>query len=813
MTQDALAERAELAVRTIRGFETGRHTNPRADTVARLSDALALDAPARTELLAAALGQPAQPGLPESPLDQPAPDQAAPPPNRSAGGPDQLVPQPDHSSAGPDRGAARPDQRPASPDRSVAGPDEPGYRPGHPLASRSAARPDRLAEAADDLAHAVRARWLREEEQRRIQDPAPLPVRWQPVAEELTDHWANIRRVPLGDTSGPLDLVGQLDEIVPVYHRIPSGRLVVLGRAGSGKTILALRFVLDLLADPDRTLADPVPVIVSLSSWNPTATSLRDWLIGQLVRDHPGLAAPGPGGSTLAAALVSAGRIVPVLDGFDEIADGLHRPALEALNATTLPLVLTSRQDQYATAVAQTDVLTAAAAIELTDLSLADAGEYLRRTARRSAATGWAQVLAELERDPDGPASRSLTAVLATPLMVTLARTVYSDATDRDPAALLDTGRFSGQQALEDHLLDSFVPTVYGRPPGGPDAPDWEPERVRHWLGHLAGHLDRLGTRDLAWWELGSGARPRTRALISGLAAGLVLGLVDLIAEWLTAGWVPTEITFGEIVVYTVFNALLIGLMAGVLFGVVHAFVARRGVPALLPVRFEARLLHRRREVATRFLSRLGIGLAAGLAFGFGFGLLDTLLVGLVVPQRAGLAAILQVGLIDGISYAIVIGFGVGIVGGLLAGFEAPLDTARAVSPADLLTANRKAVLVQMLVWVPVLGLVIGFVPMLLIPLLEPLLGPLVWPARAAVTWAIVGGVGGGGAYLVSLTAWGQWLLFSRIVQPLRGRLPWAVFAFLDDAYRRGVLRQAGAVYQFRHARLQDRLTRPPMKS
>lgn len=772
MTQDGLAERAELAVRTIRGFETGQQTNPRADTVARLSEALALDQPTRTELLAAALGQL---GLPETPPDQSAPR------------PDQPEPRPDQPAPRLDQPAARPD--------------------------RPAARPDRLAEAADDLAHAVSARWLREEEQRRIQDPAPLPVRWRPVAEELTDHWANIRRVPLGDTSGPLDLAGRLDEIVPVYRRIPSGRLVVLGRAGSGKTILALRFVLDLLADPDRTLAEPVPVIVSLSSWNPTTTSLRDWLIGQLVRDHPGLAAPGPGGSTLAAALVAAGRIVPVLDGFDEIADGLHRPALEALNATTLPLVLTSRQEQYAAAVAQTDVLTSAAAIELTDLSLADAGEYLRRTARRSAATGWAAVLAELEREPNGPACRSLTAVLATPLMVTLARTVYSDATDRDPAVLLDTGRFAGQQALEDHLLDSFVPTVYRRPPAGPDAPIWELDRARRWLGHLACHLDQLGTRDLAWWELGNGARHRTRALITGLAAGLVLAVVDLIAVLLTEGSAPAGLTFGEVLGYSVLNALLIGLMAGAMFGFVHAYVAKRGVPALQPVRFESRLLHRRREVAARFLSRLGIGLAAGLAFGLGYGLVNVLIVGLVIPIRASLIAVLQVGLVDGISYAVVIGFGVGIVGGLLAGFEAPLDTARAVSPADLLTANRKAVLVQMLVWVPVLGLVIGFVPMLLIPLLEPLLGPLVWPARAAVTWAVVGGVGGGGAYLVSLTAWGQWLLFSRIVQPLRGRLPWAVFAFLDDAYRRGVLRQAGAVYQFRHARLQDRLTRPPMKS
>jgi hypothetical protein len=41
---------------------------------------------------------------------------------------------------------------------------------------------------------------------------------------------------------------------------------------------------------------------------------------------------------------------------------------------------------------------------------------------------------------------------------------------------------------------------------------------------------------------------------------------------------------------------------------------------------------------------------------------------------------------------------------------------------------------------------------------------------------------------------------------PLHGRLPWALTAFLDDASRRGVLRQVGAVYQFRHARLQAHL-------
>jgi len=63
---------------------------------------------------------------------------------------------------------------------------------------------------------------------------------------------------------------------------------------------------------------------------------------------------------------------------------------------------------------------------------------------------------------------------------------------------------------------------------------------------------------------------------------------------------------------------------------------------------------------------------------------------------------------------------------------------------------------------------------------------------------------GAGPGYAMTFTAWGQWVALARIWLPLSGRLPWAVVAFLEDAYRRGALRQVGAVYQFRHARLQD---------
>jgi hypothetical protein len=53
--------------------------------------------------------------------------------------------------------------------------------------------------------------------------------------------------------------------------------------------------------------------------------------------------------------------------------------------------------------------------------------------------------------------------------------------------------------------------------------------------------------------------------------------------------------------------------------------------------------------------------------------------------------------------------------------------------------------------------------------------------------------------------AWGTFV-FSQVWLALRWQLPWRLMTFLADAHRRGVLRQAGGVYQFRHARLQDHL-------
>jgi hypothetical protein len=139
--------------------------------------------------------------------------------------------------------------------------------------ARAIEDPD-LAQAADDLASAVGRQWREEAALRRLNDPYPLPVRWQPAAPQLMEPWRSlIQRAttgtgwapasPSGWASGVEALSGSGRELVEVLAKVPTGRLVVLGEPGSGKSVLLVRLVLDLLAR--RRRGDPVPVLPFLA--------------------------------------------------------------------------------------------------------------------------------------------------------------------------------------------------------------------------------------------------------------------------------------------------------------------------------------------------------------------------------------------------------------------------------------------------------------------------------------------------------------------------------------------------------------------
>ncbi|MFI9275614.1 helix-turn-helix domain-containing protein [Kitasatospora sp. NPDC052896] len=798
LTQEQVAERSGVSVRTIRRLETGRSADHRLGTVNLLADALGVSAQDR--LLLAAL-------LARTPDADPGPGPGPEPGPGSEPGPG---PEP-----GPGAEARTPEAR--TPEAGVpetAAVPAPGFAAPAPLPVDST-----LAEAAQELAREVRRRWRHEEEQRRVHDPFPLPVRWQQAPTGLTDRSENIQRLGPGAVPRRLDLNGELRGVAEVYRRIPSGRLVILGRAGSGKSILTIRFVLDFLAA--RTVPDRVPVIFSLGSWDPTTTTLRDWLIGRLLRDHPHLARRSPGGSTLAAALVDADLVLPALDGFDEIAEGLRREALEALNATSQPLVLTSRRAEFAEAVQAAHApLVWAAGIELTDLTLDDLAGYLPRTARPvvdgergndTLAARWGALLGELRTRQD-PASANLTAVLTTPLMVILARTVYGEAPDRDPAELLDTARFPTARAVEEHLLAGFVPAVYRRRPGpGPGRGrnrqrDRDPEHAQRWLGYLAHHLGRLDLdqQDLAWWRLGDSLRHPARILAVVLATALSITLAD----WLGCA-LATRTGMGELLL----QGALMGPVAGLAFGCVYALmVAYRGGPVFEPARVRLRLPGTHRAIGRRtlrtFAARFGDGLLGGSVMGVGCAYALALERALFPGPPLTNPHVIEATLINMVCFGLIFGTAAGLVFGLVSALEAPVDVTSAATPLSLLSANRATVARQVLVLAPLLTLMIAFGGRLIVDLLRGPLGPLNWELSSGLFIGAVGGIGGSVSYGLAFTAWGQWLVLCRVWLPLTGKLPWDIVDFLDDAYHRGVLRQTGAVYQFRHIRLQHHLGR-----
>lgn len=91
----------------------------------------------------------------------------------------------------------------------------------------------------------------------------------------------------------------------------------------------------------------------------------------------------------------------------------------------------------------------------------------------------------------------------------------------------------------------------------------------------------------------------------------------------------------------------------------------------------------------------------------------------------------------------------------------------------------------------------------------------MVFPRASSLTSAILVGVVFGIAIglIGLLTRASVAFGVARLWLAAHSRLPLRLMTFLEDARRRGVLRQVGATYQFRHARLEERLaSRPPTK-
>jgi hypothetical protein len=627
-----------------------------------------------------------------------------------------------------------------------------------------------LAEVADRLAAVVRTQWLNEVEARRMNDPWPLPVSWTAADPSLTDAWDSLVRLatsgvgwpvpsPATWASGPGDLAGTDDELAEVLARVPTGRLVVLGEPGAGKTILTVRLVLALLAR--RAPGGPVPFLAPVASWVPSREDLRSWLAARLVIDYPALAAPPPAGGpepTQAAALLASGLILPVLDGLDEIPDEVLRDkAIGGINVALQPgqpLVVTCRTEQYRAAVRPPEgpevTLRAAAAVQLCPLDAGAVRKYLGDDAAGPAARArWAPVFAVL--GTEAPAAQAL----SMPLMVGLARAIYNPrpgelAGDvRDPAELCDPD-LPDRTAVESLLFDEFIPAAYRHDPGGRrKAGDGE-----KWLVFLARHLEReIAGPDLAWWQL--------RRSMPSAAAGVVLLVASAIG--VAAGVVAGLGMAAYIVVADarVLVSVLVGVLiwSGVTLGTDLVGRSSAEVPAR----------------GVRVTGPGGLLAAYFLAWG---GLLAVVGGGSAVAVVAGLAAV------AGVTAGVLAGVGVKSV---------PGNLAEAAGPRAVLGHDRRVALLLTLAAGAVAGAMVGII------------GAYGAGLATGIAVGVLAGAGVGFGLSARKTAWPSYLLTIGWLAASR-QLPRSLMGFLADAHQRGVLRKVGAVYQFRHIDLQHRL-------
>jgi MFS family permease len=187
--------------------------------------------------------------------------------------------------------------------------------------------------------------------------------------------------------------------------------------------------------------------------------------------------------------------------------------------------------------------------------------------------------------------------------------------------------------------------------------------------------------------------------------------------------------------------------------------------------------------------------------------------------------------------WVVIVGLALGLGSVLwLSVQEVPGEISSARSPQAVLTRDRRTALIFGLLTSLLVGLTVGLLvgPLFALVFSAYLLHGILlagfgwgfsihfWLSNSAVSirrFSVSDVLGIGlplGLFVAVVTgfaagesAWPRWVL-TRAWLALYGRLPWRLMAFLADAHRRGVLRQAGAVYQFRHIELQHRLASRP---
>jgi hypothetical protein len=152
--------------------------------------------------------------------------------------------------------------------------------------------------------------------------PSPINLRKEIHPQEVHPSWSE--EVTLGPP--PSTLLPPEIEMIEIFDQPAiAGQLLILGAPGAGKTTMLLHLASALLARAEANLDQPIPVLVNLSSWTDDHQPLTRWLVAELkskygVRHDVG------------QRWLEEDRLVPLLDGLDELEAIRQEPCVRAIN-------------------------------------------------------------------------------------------------------------------------------------------------------------------------------------------------------------------------------------------------------------------------------------------------------------------------------------------------------------------------------------------------------------------------------------------------------------------------------------------------
>ncbi|MEC4819098.1 MAG: NACHT domain-containing protein, partial [Scytonema sp. PMC 1069.18] len=145
----------------------------------------------------------------------------------------------------------------------------------------------------------------------------------------------------------PNELLANKTSILEVFEQDEiQGKLLILGKPGSGKTTAILELAQNLIGLAWENPLEPIPVLVNLSSWKKVRQPISEWIIPQLAKKYP--VSPNDCRQWL-----KEQKLLPILDGLDELESSLQQPCIEAINVflneerPPLHIVICSRNEEY----------------------------------------------------------------------------------------------------------------------------------------------------------------------------------------------------------------------------------------------------------------------------------------------------------------------------------------------------------------------------------------------------------------------------------------------------------------------------------